>query len=201
MVTISKMGGIKYYVKLGVEDYYVAGGEPNGIWTGLGTLGLGLKGEVSQVDLHRLMNGFSLQDLPLCEGAGTDRHRPGWDICFSPPKSVSVAFARAPVNLRHQISKAHFLALRDALRHLEKHAAVTRRGHDGVTREFVSGLVMATFEHSTSREMDPQLHTHALIFNVAPRHDGSWGSLESRDLYLWRRSADAVNRPGFRGGS
>lgn len=69
------------------------------------------------------------------------------------------------------------------------------QGHrSGAVREPVAGLTIARFHHHTSRDLDPQLHTHAFIFNSAPRRDGSWGSLVSRDLYKAQKEAGAVYR-------
>ena len=61
-------------------------------------------------------------------------------------------------------------------------------------QEPVAGLTIARFHHHTSRDLDPQLHTHAFIFNTAPRRDGTWGSLVSRDLYKAQKQAGAVYR-------
>ena len=64
----------------------------------------------------------------------------------------------------------------------------------GATRERTAGLLMAQFDHRTSRESDPQLHTHAFIFNLAPRRDGSWGAIVSRELYKAQKQAGATYR-------
>ena len=53
-------------------------------------------------------------------------------------------------------------------------------------RERVAGLAVATFEHATSREQDPQLHTHCLVANVALRQDGTASALDGRHLYRWK---------------
>ena len=66
-------------------------------------------------------------------------------------------------------------------------------GADG-TREPTAGLLMATFDHHTSRELDPQLHTHVFIFNLAPRKDGTWGAIVSRELYKAQRRAGVEYR-------
>src|SRR5437899_11577840 len=64
----------------------------------------------------------------------------------------------------------------------------------GATRERTAGLLKAQFDHRTSRESDPQLHTHAFIFNLAPRRDGSWGAIVSRELYKAQKQAGATYR-------
>jgi hypothetical protein len=77
---------------------------------------------------------------------------------------------------------------------LEATAGWARRGRAGATREQTAGLLMAQFDHHTSRESDPQLHTHSFIFNLAPRRDGSWGAIVSRELYKAQKQAGATYR-------
>jgi hypothetical protein len=78
--------------------------------------------------------------------------------------------------------------------HLEATAGWARRGRGGATRERTAGLLMAQFDHHTSRESDPQLHTHAFIFNLAPRRDGSWGAIVSREVYKTQKQVGATYR-------
>jgi conjugative relaxase-like TrwC/TraI family protein len=61
-------------------------------------------------------------------------------------------------------------------------------------REPTAGLLTATFDHHTSRELDPQLHGHVFIFNLAPRKDGTWGVIVSRELYRAQKGAGAEYR-------
>ncbi len=191
MMSMSPIKNLDYYEELAKEDYYTKGGEPLGVWYGKGAVLMGLSGEVEKADYKNVMRGFSPRNEALCQNSGAN-HRAGFDLCFSPPKSVSVLWARADSQLKKKIQKAQFKAVCSAIDHLQKHAAITRRLKNGTSREQVIGLVAATYEHSTSRALDPQLHTHCLIANIAPRFDGSWGTLESRDLFLWQASAGAV---------
>ncbi|MCZ5880130.1 relaxase domain-containing protein [Vibrio parahaemolyticus] len=191
MMSMCPIKNLEYYEDLAEEDYYTKGGEPSGVWYGKGAILLGLSGIVEKDDYKNIMSGFSPCGEALCQNPGPN-HRAGFDLCFSPPKSVSVMWARADIQLKQKIQKAQFKAVCSAIDHLEKHAAITRRLQNGTSREEVIGLVAATYEHSTSRALDPQLHTHCLIANIAPRYDGSWGTLESRDLFLWQASAGAV---------
>ncbi|ELJ8720566.1 MobF family relaxase [Vibrio cholerae] len=191
MMSMCPIKNLAYYEDMAEEDYYTKGGEPSGVWYGKGAILLGLSGNVEKDDYNKIMNGFSPDGEALCQNPGSG-HRAGLDLCFSPPKSVSVVWARADTTLKQQIQTAQFRAVCSAISHLEKHAAITRRSHNGTSREQVIGLVTATYEHSTSRALDPQLHTHCLVANIAPRYDGTWGTLESRDLFLWQASAGAV---------
>ncbi|MHA2734024.1 MobF family relaxase [Vibrio campbellii] len=191
MMSMCPIKNLDYYEELAEEDYYTKGGEPSGVWYGKGAILSGLSGVVEKDDYRKIMSGFSPSGEALCQKPGPN-HRAGFDLCFSPPKSVSVLWARADTSLKQKIQTAQFKAVCSAIDHLEKHAAITRRLHNGTSREQVIGLVAATYEHSTSRALDPQLHTHCLIANIAPRYDGTWGTLESRDLFLWQASAGAV---------
>ena len=115
-------------------------------------------------------------------------------MTFSPPKSVSVLWALSEAPERQIIAEAHRSAVLAATSQLEAAAGWARRGRAGATRERTAGLLMAQFDHHTSRESDPQLHTHAFIFNLAPRRDGSWGAIVSRELYKAQKQAGATYR-------
>ncbi|WP_330110340.1 MobF family relaxase [Methylophaga thalassica] len=196
MLSISPIKNLNYYGDLASEDYYLSGGEPPGKWSGLGSRLLKMKAEVETDNFRAIFRGFTPTGTTLCESAGED-HRPGWDLTFSAPKSVSILWARSDEELRSKIQIGQLKAVETALSFLEQHAAITRRGSGGSKQENVVGLVAAMFEHSTSREQDPHLHTHCLVANVAPRNDGSWGTLESRCFYLWQKAAGAVYRGAF----
>lgn len=191
MLSVHAISHIGYYVD---EDYYLTDDQPVGIWIGRGTIALGISGQEVADEYHCIMRGFAPNGkTPLCSVPG-ESHQPGWDLTFSAPKSVSIVWAAADHSLREKISDAQLVAVKRAISFLENHAAFTRREHAGQRRERVDGLVVATFEHETSRDLDPQLHTHALVANAAPRSDGSWGTIISRDLYLWQKAAGATYR-------
>lgn len=193
MLSISPINNLNYYGDLASEDYYLAGGEPPGKWSGLGCMLLKINAEVETDNFRSVFRGFAPNGIKLCESAGED-HRAGWDLTFSAPKSVSILWARSDEELRNKIQIGQLKAVEKALDFLEQHAAITRRGSGGNKQENVVGLLAAMFEHSTSRAQDPHLHTHCLVANVAPRIDGSWGTLESRHFYLWQKAAGAVYR-------
>ncbi len=193
MLSMNAINNLDYYADLASEDYYLSGGEPAGIWAGLGTRLLALHDNIKTDDYRMIFRGYDIDGSPLCENPG-DEHRAGWDLTFSAPKSLSVLWARCDDMTRQQIQAGQLKAVSKALAFLERHAAVTRRGHGGKQQEAVAGLVTALFEHSTSRAQDPQLHTHCLVANVAPRCDGTWGTLESRHLFFWQKAAGSVYR-------
>jgi len=175
-------------VSSGVEDYYLAGPEAAGVWTGAAAAALGLRGEVDATALDRALSG----EHPAT-GAALGRvlraRRPGFDLTFSAPKSVSVLFGVGDDSLRTVLRDAHDRAVLDALGCMERAAAVTRRGPAGVHAISGNGFVAATFRHRTSRAGDPQLHTHALVANLTLGADGQWSTLDGRRIYAHAKTA------------
>ena len=198
MLSISAMKGGQqnYYLSLAREDYYLNGGEPPGLWHGQGASELGLSGTVDGEALSRLFEGLHpteerslIQQQRYKERA----HQPGWDLTFSAPKSLSVLWSQANEPAQQALQRAHFSAVKAGLDYLEDEIAVTRKGKGGVERE-PARLVIASFEHHTSRAEDPQLHTHALVLNVCADAQGRTGTLESKSLYLAKMAAGAIYR-------
>jgi len=183
-----------YYLDLGREDYYLAGGEPLGIWFGQGAPLLNLEGHVQRDQFHHLLRGFS-QDgaTALVKNAGDINRLSGWDLTFSVPKSVAVTWAVAPPEIRAQIENAHRQAVQDALGYLQEVAGLTRRGRGGVTVE-PAKLVAALFEHGTSRAQDPEPHTHAIVLNIGCRADGTTGTIRSLEIFQHKMAAGAIYR-------
>lgn len=107
----------------------------------------------------------------------------GFDLTFSPPKSVSVLWGVADAATQSRIAEAHHAAVRDVLALLEERVAATRVGHGGVARMPVTGVIAAGFDHFDSRAGDPQLHTHLVVSNKVQGIDGRWRSLDSRTLH------------------
>jgi conjugative relaxase-like TrwC/TraI family protein len=107
----------------------------------------------------------------------------GYDLTFSPVKSVSTLWAVADPHLAAQIERAHQAAVRDALGFIERHALFTRQGRNGVRQVNVTGLVAAAFTHRDSRAGDPDLHTHVAVANKVQTLDGRWLSIDGRVLF------------------
>ena len=105
----------------------------------------------------------------------------GYDLSFSPVKSVSTLWAMAPREVGEVIEQA---PPRRGRRHPHldgEHAAYTRRGRNGVAQVDVKGLIAAAFTHRDSRAGDPDLHTHVAISNKVQDPDGSgWPSTGGR---------------------
>lgn len=192
MMTFSPVNNENYYLNLASEDYYLSGGEPPGVWTGLGSTILKLQNEIDPDHFHNVLNGYSPDGQnALCQNAGGN-HKSGWDLTFGAPKSVSIIWAAVNDQLKIEIQKSQLNAVKDAIAFIEENASYTRRGALGHEQEKVIGLVTALFEHSTSRALDPHLHTHAVVANIAPREDGTWGTLDSQIIMNWQKAAGMI---------
>jgi conjugative relaxase-like TrwC/TraI family protein len=107
----------------------------------------------------------------------------GYDLTFSPVKSVSTLWAVADPPVAAAIERAHQAAVQDALTFIEKHALFTRTGPQGIRQVNVRGLVAAAFTHRGSRAGDPDLHTHVAVANKVQTLDGRWLSIDGRVLF------------------
>src|SRR6187455_2285938 len=107
----------------------------------------------------------------------------GYDLTFSPVKSVSTLWAVADPAVAAVIERAHQAAVRDALTFIEKHALFTRTGPQGIRQVNVRGLVATAFTHRDSRAGDPDLHTHVAVANKVQALDGRWLSIDGRVLF------------------
>jgi len=108
----------------------------------------------------------------------------GFDLTFSPPKSVSVAWALADQGTKAVIYECHRRAIDYTLAYAERHVFHSRSGKDGVVQEDVTGVVATAFTHYDSRSGDPQLHDHVVVWNKAKsQSDGRWRTLDSRGLF------------------
>lgn len=195
VATISARGGAKaalaYYSHLGADNYYTREGEPPGGWAGRGADQLSLEGPVTRHEFEAALKGIDPKTgvQLVARGGRENTHSAGWDMTFSAPKSVSVLWALSSERERQTIEAAQKQAVLKATKYLEQNAAWARRGKGGRVRERTAGLLTAQFDHHTSRDLDPQLHTHVFVFNLAPRQDGSWGAIISKELYLAQKQA------------
>ena len=114
----------------------------------------------------------------------------GFDLTFSPVKSVSAIWATADIGVQEQIVAAHHEAVDDVIDLIERHAAFTRTGDDGVAQLDTRGVIAAAFDHWDTRSGDPQLHTHVVVANRVQGPDGQWRTLDGRVLF---RSAVAMS--------
>ena len=116
----------------------------------------------------------------------------GFDVTFTPVKSVSALWAVSPQQVAAQIEEAHNAAVADALRFVEEQVLFSRRGAGGVRQVEVTGLIGAAFTHRDSRAGDPNLHTHVAIANKVQTLDGAWLAIDGRPLFAAMVSVSEV---------
>jgi conjugative relaxase-like TrwC/TraI family protein len=108
----------------------------------------------------------------------------GFDLTFSPVKSVSALWATADVGVQEQIVAAHHDAVGDVLSLIEHQAVFTRTGEDGVAQLDTRGVIATAFDHWDTRSGDPQLHTHVVVANrVQGLDDGQWRTIDGKVLF------------------
>lgn len=144
--------------------------EPPGKW--IGTLADERGYLHQQVERGELMAGLIGMDPKSREvssnNAGAENHKPGYDLTFSAPKSVSIVWAAADAELRERISAAQQRAVESAIAYAERSGAfVHRAGHAGAEKYSAEKIVAAAFEHASNRAGEPHLHTHAVILNIS----------------------------------
>ncbi len=189
------------------ENYYTEGERVRGEWQGQLAQRWGLTGEVQEQQFARLSEGQHPQTGEQLVRHQTAReylndkgatvhsmeHRAGWDATFSAPKSVSLT---ALVGGDDRVREAHRESVRVALDEMEKYAQARMGGN--VPAQTTGAWAVAKFEHDSSRPVDgyaaPQLHTHAVVFNMTETADGNIRALQPRELYKTQQYATAVYR-------
>jgi conjugative relaxase-like TrwC/TraI family protein len=207
MMTIRRLSvgsGYKYLLKsIAIGDgpegattsdlvrYYNETGTPPGLFLGAGLAALdGGRGvEVGQIvtsenlkamlqDCADPITGDVLGRAPSAKAVG------GFDLTFSPAKSISVAWALGDHETRNVIFRCHQDAISIVLAYAEAEVFKTRSGRRGCVEEDIVGVVAASFTHFNSRDGDPQLHDHVVVLNrVQAKSDGLWRTLDSRGLF------------------
>jgi len=183
----------------GPIDYYLDPNEPPGLWWGRGRGAVELAGDVQPEQLAAMLQARHPRHRPCLGRRFGPKSARAYDATFSAPKSVSVLWALSSEPfVRAEVLAAHDAAVVAALGWLEHHGGVTRRGKDGVHQVDAQGLVAALFRQHTSREADPQLHTHALIWSKVQDPTGKWLSLDARFLKYQQRSIGWVYASALR---
>lgn len=197
MLSISKITSSKaassYYEK---DDYY-AKDDPNhqkmSKWLGKGAEKLGLVGEVEKEQFQKILAG----KLPNGKILGKNRdgemvHDAGRDLTFSAPKSVSIM---SLVYGDERLINAHNNAVAKTLEIIERDYLKTRTTYkEQVIIEPAGNLIAATFRHFTSRELDPQLHTHSIIANATYDKTGFWKCAFFDEIYDNKKLIGAIYR-------
>jgi conjugative relaxase-like TrwC/TraI family protein len=113
-----------------------------------------------------------------------------------PTKSVSILYGLGDPATGRAVLEAHHTGVAEATTYLDEHLG-TRRGHGGHQHVDGQGLLAVGFDHRTSREGDPLLHTHLVVANRVQGPDGRWTALDGRHLYRHRLAADAIYRAAY----
>jgi conjugative relaxase-like TrwC/TraI family protein len=205
MLTIRAMSdGTGYSARhLEHSDYYTEGERVTGQWQGRGAELLGLSGEVQSQQFEALRQGLDPQsgeflrqrhsaDRTAADGSIQSRGRNLYDFTISAPKSVSIM---AELGGDARLVEAHRKAVQETLQEME-HQAASRVRRDGANGNRITGnLVLAVYDHDTSRELDPQLHTHAVAANLTyDGAEGRWKALQASDIYEQRAYLTEVYR-------
>jgi conjugative relaxase-like TrwC/TraI family protein len=193
MLTLAKVTGSEaaanYYEC--VDDYYTEHMRAGTAWWGAGAEFLGLEGPVNGADFKRLLSGEIVEGIQMHRG-GEKSRRAATDLTFSAPKSVSL---QAFIGGDKRLLAAHDIAVARALDHVQERLAAYRITDGGQTRVEQSGnLIVARFRHDLSRDLDPQLHTHAVVLNATRRPDGEWRALDAESLYRCQKLLGAFYR-------
>jgi conjugative relaxase-like TrwC/TraI family protein len=193
-VRVTTLKGVeagRYYTER-LPGYYLDGGEPPGRWWGNAAEGLGLSSQVDPEAFLAVMAGLdpmSGEVLGRRYGEGSVR---GYDATFSAPKSVSVLFALGDEHVREQVVEAHDSAVEGVLGWVEDHAHTRLRQQGHVVHVDTEGIMVGVFRQHTSRRLDPQLHTHAVIANKVRGPDGRWLALDARSIICDQRTLSAL---------
>jgi conjugative relaxase-like TrwC/TraI family protein len=225
MISIAKLRGgtaqARYYLERGADcgqaRYYTDERELEGRWCGHGAAAIGLSGPVTadQAAMFAALLDGVLPDGTVAAGPVWRRNpkdrdgprinirRSGLDLVISPPKSVSALFALANSTTSAAVVAAHEHAVAEAVGYLERNAGHGLRGHQGhgkrASRIGTDGLIAAAFTHRTSRDDDPQLHTHVVVANLVHGVDDSWSALDTRAFYYQARTAGCIYQAVLRG--
>jgi conjugative relaxase-like TrwC/TraI family protein len=178
------------------EEYLSGHGESPGRWYGAGATSLGLQGEASPAGFQAMFEG---RDPTTGELLGRPHGRnavPAFDVVLRPTKSVSILYGLGDWATGRAVLQAHHAGLAEAVGYLDEHLGA-RRGHAGHEHVSGRGVLAVGFDHRTSREADPLLHTHLVMANRVQGPDGRWTALDGRDLYRHRLAADAIYRATY----
>jgi conjugative relaxase-like TrwC/TraI family protein len=185
------------------SDYYDEHRKVQGEWQGRGAELLDLRGNVTHEQFETIREGLHPEtrqflrprhgaDRTNNDGSEQSKARSLYDLTFSAPKSVSI---QAMVGKDERLIAAHDKAVRDALAEGENYAATRVRLNGANEDRTTANWIVAAYRHDTSRELDPQLHTHAIAANLTyDGAEGRWKALQASGLYERRAYLTEVYR-------
>ena len=205
MLTIRAMTGGAGYAQRHLEhsDYFDQNRTVQGEWHGRGAELLGLNGTVTHEQFEAVREGLHpetgefLRPRHSADRLGTDgevesKARSLYDLTFSAPKSVSV---QALVGGDERLLEAHRHAVGVALQEAERFAGARVRLDGENSNRQTGNLVVASYTHDSSRQLDPQLHTHAVAANLSyDGVEGRWKALQASGVYERRAYITEVYR-------
>jgi conjugative relaxase-like TrwC/TraI family protein len=173
-------------------------GEPPGVWLGRGAARLGLNRVVDEDDFLALVAGVDPGTGRLLGTPHTERTVRGFDVTCSAPKSASVLFAVGDQVVRQQVLDGHDAAVAAVADWIERHGHWRYRMGGKVSVFDAEGITAAVFRQHTSRALDPQLHTHAVIVNRVLAPDGRWLALDGRTIKRDQQTLSRLYHAGLR---
>jgi conjugative relaxase-like TrwC/TraI family protein len=170
----------------------VAGEEP-GVWSGRGAAGLGLTGGVDAPAFAEVLEGRHPLSGAALRRSQSSHPVAGYDLTFAAPKSVSILHLLASGEIASEVGIGHRVAVEEATAYIDRAAIGVRRSRRGqVTLLAATGPVAGRFLHRTSRALDPHLHTHLVVANVAQGVDGVWSTLDGRRVFAHAPAAQGI---------
>lgn len=186
MITIGLIRSGATYLSqhLRKNDYWREGEkEVRGEWIGQGAAALGLEGGVTDEPFEALRRNLHPGTKERLTARAPANRVAFFDIQISAPKDVSVL---AMVGGDERVRAAFSESVKVALAEMERYAAVReRRGaaHETESLRLTRNFVGAMFVHDTSRDLDPQLHVHAVLANATWDAERSqWFALKQNEM-------------------
>lgn len=170
--------------------------------------------------MELLADGFAPDGTPLCQNAGAkptlvqkvDKktkelvfddngepvmveeggRRQGIDFTFSPPKSVSLAFAIGDDRMRQLILECQERAVDLADKWMMEQIAETRRGHEGIDVIGMDAMIASRHLQIDSRNGDPHIHSHGFYYNIGRGNDKRFGTWAADELIRWQHTMDII---------
>ena len=165
------------------DDYYTRDQTGGRAWMGKGADTLNLH-EVDLPTFQAILEGKDSQGNQLVEAASNGKHRVGWDVHFAPSKSISLVWAFGTEEQRTHMMDSHHKAVESVMKYMEDNLIQARGRIDNTTRRSAThNMIAARFDHFTSRELDPQLHSHVVVANMTQRKDKMWRAVANEKIF------------------
>ncbi len=176
------------------DNYYSQNeGLANSQWQGQFAAEQGLTGAITADQWQQACRGQDPQGQPLRRKQFNSRA--GWDITLSACKSASL---KALIDLDDRVLEAHRQAVLSTVDYIEQNCIFAQVKVAGkVTREQTQRGQFSLFEHDDNRKQEPQLHTHIVVLNQTPCADGKTRTLDSRELFIQKKTIGAYYDHSF----